>query len=444
MRKEDLTLANITKIAYNALSKIGCSRAGLILQNTLKNLVTTNPSVTTLAICARETIYVSPKFWEKNLLTEEDAEQVVLHEVFHSILGDTARLTEDSKHRTQLANIAADIRINHWIHSFDQYKDSFFAKFYGNKGLEKLLRPGSQFKYGEKFNALYSNVWNSNTCQDYDDIFDTLERMLPNVTTKIIFIGSHGATDEKGKPLPHMAGELENALRDEIIAELEKYSVGAGAGGNSLSRLIELLKTKQKISRKFLNRFAIDHNFNSLKSFFPVARKKMSPVPINPTQRDMFKAALGRPPIMWRAKATKINHKTSGVAIYVDLSGSVEAHLPRIIKLIANLNKELTSVFGFSTNVVEHSLKDMQKGKIDTTGGTSFDCVAEHILANNFTKFILITDACGKLNVKYHLDIDKQIKDACVVLFTESDRIYAPACWFSAKYKTITLDEVID
>lgn len=444
MKKEDLTLANITKIAYNALSKIGCPRAGLILQNTLKNLVTNNPSVTTLAICARETIYVSPKFWETNLVTEEDTEQVVLHEIFHSILGDTARLKEDSKHRTQLANIAADIRINHWIHSFNQYPDSFFAKFYSDKGLEKLLRPNSNFKYNERFSALYASVWNNKSCQDYDDIFDTLERTLPNVNKKIIFIGNHGATDEKGNPLPDIADELETALRDEIIGELENGMNAAGSGSNNLTKLIALLKTKQKISRKFLNRFAIDHNFNSLKSFFPVARKKMSPIPINPTQRDMFKAAIGRPPIMWKAKATKINSKTSGVAIYIDLSGSVNEFLPRIIKLIANLNKELSSVFGFSTNVKEHSIKDMQKGKIDTTGGTSFDCVAEHILANNFTKFILITDACGSLDVKYHFAISKQIKDACVVLFEESNRVYAPMCWFSAKYKTILLNEVID
>jgi len=448
MNAQDLTLETITKIAYNALSKIGCPRAGLILQNTLKTLVTDNPNVPTLAICNKEIIYVNPEFWAKKIPSEADAEQVILHEIFHSILGDTARLKEDSKHRTQLANIAADIRINHWITSFDKYGETFFEKFYSDsKGLEKLLRPNSTFKSGERFSNLYRKVWDNDQCNDYDEIFDTLERTLPSVPNKIIFIGSHGAKDKDGNELPGISKELEEELRDDIIDELEKINANGNSWGHSnttLGRLINLLRTKQKIIRRFLNRFAIDHNFNCLKSFFPVPRNRMSPIPINPTQRDMFKAALGRPPIMWKSRATKVNSKESGVAIYVDLSGSVDAYLPKIIKLVANLNKELKSVFGFSDNVIEHSIKDIQAGKLQTTGGTSFNAVAEHILEHKFPKYIIITDACGVLDTKYWKNIADQTKDACVVLFDSSCKQYIQTCWFSAKYKTITLEEVID
>jgi hypothetical protein len=447
MNINDLTLEKVTSIAYNALSKIGCDRAGLLLQNTLKRLDTKCKQVTTLAICNKETIYVSEKFWVDELRTEEDAEQVILHEVFHSILGDTARLKEDSKHRTQLANIAADMRINRWISGFNVYTSSFFEKFYPNTGIHKLLRPNSEFKPAERFRGLYNEVWNQNrynSPQSYDDIFDTLERTLPKITYNIKFIGSH--PDDKNedglKPIPK---DIEEAIRDEIIQQLgESGSSGAGYGSDIRSQIVDVLKTQQKISRKFLQRFAIDHNFNKLKAFFPVSRRRMSPIPINPSKRELFRAALGRPPIMWKAKGTKTAEKYSGVAIYLDLSGSVHSYLPRIVALISNLNKELTSVFGFSNKIVEHTLNDLRLGKLNTTGGTDFDCIASHIIENNFTKCILITDGEGSLNEKYYQQIKDQLKDCCMVLFEENNRESAIRyCWFARNYKLLTLDEVI-
>lgn len=442
MNLNELTLEKVTSIAYNALSKIGCDRAGLILQNTLKKLDTKNKQVTTLAICNKETIYVSEKFWVDEIKTEEDAEQVILHEVFHSVLGDTARLKEDSKHRTQLANIAADMRINHWISSFNVFRSSFFERFYPNSGLSKLLRPNSEFKPTERFRTLYDTVWNPSryqALQSYDDIFDTLERMLPKVTYNIRFIGSHGEGEDL-KPLPK---DIEEAIRDEIIQQLGEGS-GAGFGDQIISQFIEALKTQQKISRKFLQKFAVDHNFNKLKSFFPISRRRLSPIPINPSKRDLFKAALGRPPIMWKARGTKSAEKHSGVAIYLDLSGSVYSYLPRIISLITNLNKEISSVFGFSNKVIEHTLNDLRLGKIDTTGGTDFNCIANHIIENKFTKCIMITDGEGSLNDEFFQKMTDQLKDCCMVLFEERNRSSAiQYCWFARKYKVLTLDEVI-
>jgi len=98
--------------------------------------------------------------------------------------------------------------------------------------------------------------------------------------------------------------------------------------------------------------------------------------------------------------------RNKGLAIYLDVSGSVNDYLPRILGILRNLKSEIQSIYLFSNRVYEVPFVALLKGKIRTTGGTDFNCVAESILDSNLDKVVIITDGYASLsranNTKLH------------------------------------------
>lgn len=59
----------------------------------------------------------------------------------------------------------------------------------------------------------------------------------------------------------------------------------------------------------------------------------------------------------------------------------------------------MTSIYLFSNRVVETCFKELvEKGKVNTTYGTDFDCVARKILEDDLEKAIVITDGIASMN----------------------------------------------
>jgi hypothetical protein len=86
------------------------------------------------------------------------------------------------------------------------------------------------------------------------------------------------------------------------------------------------------------------------------------------------------------------------VAIYLDVSGSVTSFLPKIIGVLGRLRGRISSIYQFSTQVVETSFEDLLSGEIRTTYGTDFDCVAQSILDRTYERSIVITDGYAGLS----------------------------------------------
>jgi len=78
--------------------------------------------------------------------------------------------------------------------------------------------------------------------------------------------------------------------------------------------------------------------------------------------------------------------------IYLDVSGSTYSYLPEIITLISNVSDKLDYIWGFSTQVVKHTIDDLVKRNIKSTGGTCFKCIIKHAIENNFKHIVVITD----------------------------------------------------
>ena len=140
----------------------------------------------------------------------------------------------------------------------------------------------------------------------------------------------------------------------------------------------------------------------------------VSPIPLYPSKKDLVLLASGLLPVYFHNKLNRPRQKNHGLAIYLDVSGSVNDSLPEILGILRRLQNEVTSVYQFSNEVVETSMRELTRGRIATTYGTSFDCVARSILDNAFGKAVVITD--GYSNIESGLQ--KQMKGKAVKILT--------------------------
>lgn len=449
-------LEYVTKMCVQFFEKLGSQTSIIALSNTFKKIIyheKADDSINTLALDKDENLHINLPFWQEHIKTDADATFVLIHELMHHVLGDITRLNNlsvEDKMDAQLINIAADIRINAFICTClnitrpEGYTTLFIEKFYESKGVEGLLRPKSNLK-NTKFYKLYQNVWFSSygyrvdepeSIENYDDLYTALKVILNRKIKNVKLIGTHSQTVD-GKPT-----QQSNAAAEKI-GKILKESIESGMGGRDtlVGRLIlEDLAINQSLSTKIFARYAINKKLNNLKSFFPQQKKTRQPIPTSPSKRDLFLVSIGQTPTIWNSRKTIVNQKNTGVAVYLDVSGSVYSFLPRICALISKIRKELNVVYGFSNKVIEHTVEQIRKGIIESTGGTDFDCVAEHILDNKITKAIIFTDGYASISKEYANSLRKNLSKAALILLNKRDN---RENFFSQYYDTYNLDELI-
>lgn len=449
----------VLKVLYSLMRDIGAPGASRILARTMKDLIIVEREedpITTLAIDGAEKLYINQKFWEKNIKTEDDMKFVLLHELMHHILGDTAILRKrEIRKETVLDNlegIAMDARINLLASNMLRIgglREHLLYRMYKPEGLEGLLRPRSSMKESKLLRTLYSSIYElyDDQPKGYRDILETLRLILGQKMDKMTFvlIGGHNSRkegegkEEEGKKC---RGEIPKEVRDEILNQmLEGAHKMAGKGETVYRYLAQLLSHRKKVNRKLLASYSTTHNINKIRSIWTSKRMSKKPIPIRPTKRDLSKIAIiGSLPVMWTAPKTRNNRREFGVAIYLDVSGSVVSHLPKILRTIVSMKREINIVHCFSNKIVDHTLSQLKEGKIDTTGGTDFNCVASHILENNYKRCVVITDGYASMAGNLSEKLSKHLHKCAVILFNKGN--CDPNNWFSRRYDTFYLDEV--
>jgi hypothetical protein len=95
------------------------------------------------------------------------------------------------------------------------------------------------------------------------------------------------------------------------------------------------------------------------------------------------------PNALWNGER---QHPIGGTRVYLDVSGSMNAEMPLIVKLLGRLSRYIQRPFmAFSNEVVSAVI---QNGRLiaDTTGGTSMACVLEHVARTRPPAAIIVTD----------------------------------------------------
>jgi hypothetical protein len=415
-----------------------------------------HPYCDSLCIDKGGVVLVNKFFWRKNIKTKEDAKIVLIHELFHAILGDHLKLDSNmSEYDHYIANIAMDMRINAAIieaFSGNSYwGNNILARLYPKYGVMGLLRPGSAYGSKNKFRLLYSSLYSSsgyhnqeagdevrvkNIFKNEESLRATLKILLPKpkfTKGKAVFLGYHGRDDDKdGEKAAGAAGgegneteeftglsdDLKDEIRQAIAGELsERIAHLPGIGRHSFENIVNVIRSSRSLNMKALEKYACSAKINKMKAFYSRPRRVSSVFPEKPTNRDIALLASGHVPILWRNHKNHNSTVNKNVAIYLDVSGSVGAELPRILGVIAAMRQNITTVFCFSNEVHKHSIAEISSGQYITTGGTDFDCIIEHAVENRIDKIIVFTDGYANCSSKNKELSDKQIKDMAIVYF---------------------------
>ena len=373
-------------------------------------------------------LLLNQKFVEEHCRTDEHLLMLVMHELYHVILGHTRLFPRPN----EVSNIVFDAVINAVLCSLfpDPAFTSFFTDYYPSDRMPlALLRPkgeGTPPEAKEPLRLLYDEAGTGT----YHDVFAALMKravvLLPgdilgggngNASSsdrkagemgkdKPVLLGSHGGGDDETSP------EMKDLLH-EIISKwpspdrpLAGRDMGAAPREHEFGRA-EVPDTKLRlgicrlIRRAALEgpverrRRAVRERISETATFLPVWTDRSHEA------RELLlgEALMYRAEVPWRRPVNRDRRKT---CVYLDVSGSVEEEVPRLARVLEPfLRRGLCSVYVFSTVVKEASVRDLAAGKFTSTGGTDIDCVLKHALSIPRTKrpkaIIVITDgATGK------------------------------------------------
>lgn len=426
----------------------------------------------TIATDKYGTFYVCETFWNKYVTNIDTLVFLLYHEMFHHICGDVEMSLPDpdatpqerklEKIRKTADNIAMDARINAYIIRKYKLSTDFVVDFYtetvakSNDCLYDLLKPGSIFdsKHDEasKVKPYYENYYTKDKLfSHYDlseeifnillnrknneekDLAELLEGLLGNhsdelTEEQIEDLAKQGIIIVKGKPDPSKTGDRDDIptitkgdIIDAIKHELDMES-SRGAGYSDV--LTEsVFNTRSDITEKLdinvFKKLMFDNIFHNVRTQARVktAKYTSSPIiPVNLSKQDALLITEGIDVLLWKSRKWEYKTDVKLLPIYLDVSGSTYSYLPDIIKLICNVSDKLDYVWGFSNKVVKHTLDMLKENKINSTGGTDFDCIINHALENNYKHIVVITDGDGGTNHKY-ADIKDQILSVVTVLF---------------------------
>ncbi len=131
-----------------------------------------------------------------------------------------------------------------------------------------------------------------------------------------------------------------------------------------------------------------------------VRRRMDSPTPIaspvpRSDRRSVVAAALGIPMLLHRhvLASPRLTPDGPRVHVYVDVSGSMSHITQPVSAAVRGCGEAVHPILHlFSTVVADVTVAEFGRGVCKSTGGTSIECVAEHIRANGIRRAVLVTD----------------------------------------------------
>jgi len=345
-------------------------------------------------------ILFNKKFIQKYCRTDEHLLMLVMHEMYHILLGHTRLF----RRVTQAQNFAFDAIINSMIcKSMNGYEyTSFFNQLYGDDDLSALLRPpnswhpenDSKADWKLKGDLLQAHKALYTTDGDitYKDIFDLVSKKI-NENIEIILIGNHGEEDDENSSY----SQITDAIA-KIVAKwpaMDKTQ-GRDMGMNAAMQEILLEAPNKKIANIIQKaiRYAAFTNEGTVNRKALIETDTVFPYPTLPDRKATVMKSIGQPNLFYRGKIERISNKPVGRAhLYLDVSGSMDMILEKIFSGLLPIRQLIHPVAHiFSTEIYDYPLITILKGKYKSTFGTDINCVLEHIINNNVKKPVIITD----------------------------------------------------
>ncbi len=380
-----------------------------------------DPTIRTAGISKEGKLLYNPDFVNQHISCKEDLFSLIFHELLHPMFGHFIY------GNAELENISADAIINaatSTIYSRESADGNLFKKLYLPKGLQGIMRAGSRMsrsRYKRVYEKLYSGCHRKDEAMTTGELIQTLKILTPTEHFRgIMLLGTHGAENgpAPGKSAVGIPEDVLARLAEEIKRSIAKKD--ASFSTVLIDMMMEALRRHLSLRRILLQKFATKRKIDRFKELFHARCISTSPIPLYPSKRDLVLLSAGIYPFHFHNQLQQPRHRDRGLAIYLDVSGSVNEYLPKILGILKNMKKEIRTIFQFSNEVVETSFEELLKGSIKTTHGTDFSCIARSILERGFDRAIIITDGYASMDENLMEELKKRGLVTLTILFDDA------------------------
>jgi hypothetical protein len=434
----------IVQIIKTELQELGMFQLSISIGSLIKKIEYVNdPNFSTIGINDKGCLYINKSFLKK-IKNTKFLVFVLLHEILHPVFGDTAKMKLIEPKVRPIANIAMDARINSFLYSLfsqEQEINEGFKNLYNKATIKNpilsLVSPVHK-KNAKSYLRMWNTIWctgNGQKKYTYEQIFELIIDNIDTVKKEVqqLLIGSIHNKSIKDKISSKKCKEIHEYIKTDIKNSNIHNSIKG--------KLINILENQSIINTNILKKYATSKSKNKIKSFFNLPSRQIhTPVPIKPCNKDIFMTAMGHTPIFWKNTVSSKKQTSFNLAIYMDVSGSYINKTPQVAGLLSRLDRSLKEIFCFSNIIDTISMDDLRTSNVKTTYGTDFNCVAEHIIENNFNSIIIFTDGYANIRTNLANKLKGQLKK-CMVIFLDDSR--TKDNFFSNNYDSCNLKDII-
>jgi hypothetical protein len=358
---------------------------------------------------ARPRLRVNLAFVQAECRTDEHVKALLCHELLHVLL----RHTEDRVPPTPARHLAADAVINAIIHrELGPAYSSLMARYYSKEtGIRALLRPmkaSEEKRVSARYASQVDLAWRALYLGQM--VVDDLEALASLFASEPGGTGSGEGGSGSGDPAtgatvllgnhedPAVLPEaLANAL-DEALSRMngagvwrapKSRGVGAAAYAALFPQSNERVTRWEKTTLEVLRRFLTPDARARKNEREPVDYR----IPVlSPQDRRAFLGALWQPFLPEARWSSEAPVRRATAQVYLDVSGSMHAEMPAVIKLLSRLSAHVRLPFwAFSDEVAPARIVQGQL-LTSTSGGTSLACVLHHLAKTRPRAAVIVTD----------------------------------------------------
>ena len=351
----------------------------------------------------RSRLRINPEFVRKHCQTNDRLAMLVLHELYHILLGHTRQFEKV----TPAQNWAFDAMINAHLcrlYPAPTYTVLFRELYKPDVFPEALLRPpdgwGTKEEYwqleGEAL-RVHRTLYTEDSAT-YHELFSLLSNPVLTGNPDGRFpklLGNHESDEDSGTVPPQVTDEVRDIIARWPMVERVK---GRDSGRRAEHQSIELEKASKAVISTVRRALIglLDHvsGFRGAPGFAETVLPALLPYATGHDRSAWLKDATGQVNLFYQAGLSTYGRAYfEKVHVYVDVSGSMNGVLPHIYAALVPLLEYLDDrIHLFSTEISDIRARRLCKGDVNTTFGTEIDCVTQHVIDEGVRTAVIITD----------------------------------------------------
>jgi hypothetical protein len=359
---------------------------------------TTDVPTAAVTLGSRSRLLINPDFVRTMCPTDCDLVMLVLHELHHVALGHTRLFPRV----TRAQNWAFDCVINAQLSRLyprPEWTALFRRSYRADAFPEALLRPPEGWntngvrwlpgRAGAVHRALYTDASVS-----YADLYGLLAELAPGAVGFDALLGDHSEPAPGDCP-PDLLREVRNILAEwPMVHRVSGRDRGADVAKSAVAREAPRRRAVAQLRRAVLWASLTGSGNAATGRRAVTVAPGVLPYALRLGRADFLRAALDAPSLLHPAEVRlEAPARGSLTHVYLDVSGSMDEHLPLVYAALRPLAAYLhPEVHLFSTRIVDVDLSALRRGVRMGTGGTDVAPVTGHMIDHRVRRALFVTD----------------------------------------------------